>query len=223
MLDRTEAQQALQRLFRGQPVALIQDLFVVLETRSRMSVFRRLREVGYRTSFTHAGRYYTLAAVPRFDERGLWFVEEVGFSRRGTLKETVAVLVCEAPAGMTHAEIETLLRVRAFNPLRELVGEERIGRERRGRTHLYVSPDEDRAVAQLDRREEIVRGAEEVSPLPMAVTLEVFVEAVRAGRVAIDAATLAARLEVRGVRVTAEQVRRVCERYEIRLEKKTAL
>jgi hypothetical protein len=222
MLKKDTAHEALRQVFRRQPVALLDDLFAVLRTRSRMSVFRRLKEVGYLSSFTHTGRYYTLADTPRFDEKGLWFVDDVGFSRRGTLKDTVAVLVPDAPAGMTHGELEALLRVRVFNPLRELLDERRVGRRRLGRTRLYVSPDRDRAATQLGRREEIVRGGEGVSPLPMALTLEVFVEAVRAGRVSIDAVTLAARLRSRGLQVTAEQVRRVCERYEIRLEKKTA-
>lgn len=222
MPNQTETQQTLQRLFRSRPVALLQDLYDAFGTHSRMTVFRRLREVGYSTSFTHSGRYYTLSGVPSFDQRGLWFVEEIGFSRFGTLKETVAVLVSDASAGITHAELETLLRVRSLNPLRDLVEEGRVGRQRRGRTHLYVSPDGARAQAQLDRREEGVRGGEEEASLPKAVVLEVLVEAARVGRVAIDAVTLAARLELRGVRVTAEQVRRICEHYGIRQEKKTA-
>jgi hypothetical protein len=41
--------------------------------RSRRSLFRDLASLGYLTSFTHAGRYYTLADIPQFDERGLWF------------------------------------------------------------------------------------------------------------------------------------------------------
>jgi hypothetical protein len=60
-----------------------------------MTVFRRLREVGYRTSFTHRGQYYTLAERPEFDASGLWFHGDIGFSRSGTLKETTAVPVTE--------------------------------------------------------------------------------------------------------------------------------
>lgn len=92
MLDRDESKDALCKLFRRRMVADIEVLCRTIGTNSRMSVFRRLREVGYRTSFTHGGRYYTLQDVPRFDDSGLWFFKGVGFSLRRTLKETLVHL-----------------------------------------------------------------------------------------------------------------------------------
>jgi len=82
-----------------------------------MTVFRRLRQAGYRSSFTHGGRYYTLQDVPNFDEQGLWFHRDIGFSRAGTLKQTVAIQVEQAPDGRTHDELQHVLRVRAHNTL----------------------------------------------------------------------------------------------------------
>lgn len=64
MLDKTSAARALRSLFRRTLVADIDELFRTLDTRSRMSVFRRLNEVGYRSSYTHSGRYYTLSGYP---------------------------------------------------------------------------------------------------------------------------------------------------------------
>ena len=222
MLVKTEAHQALHRFFKRQPVAALKELFALLGTRSRMSVFRRLSEVGYQTSFTHSGRYYTLAGIPCFDEQGLWFVEEVGFSRRGSLMDTVPALVAEAPAGLTHRELEALLRVRVFNTLRVLLDEERVGRERRGRTHLYVSPDAEQAAGQLARREEAAGPAAGLAVPPPSLVLEVMVEAIRASGMAVDVRTLAARLAARGVEVTPAQVRQICEEHGLRPEKKTA-
>jgi hypothetical protein len=92
MLDSISSAKTLRSQFRRTVVADIGELFVILKTQSRMSVFRRLREVGYRSSYTHAGRYYTLLDIPRFDERGLWFHQDVGFSRFGTLKSTLIAL-----------------------------------------------------------------------------------------------------------------------------------
>ena len=57
--------------------------------RSRRSLFRDLARVGYLSSYTHAGRYYTLKEIPVFDEHGLWFYQGIGFSHAGTLKATV--------------------------------------------------------------------------------------------------------------------------------------
>jgi len=56
-------------------------------------VFRKLKQLGYHASYTHRGRFYTLAEIARFDDRGLWSHETVWFSRHGTLVATVEAFV----------------------------------------------------------------------------------------------------------------------------------
>jgi hypothetical protein len=80
-------------------------------------VFRRLKAIGYRSSFNHAGRYYTLADVPQFNQWGLWFHRHVGFSCTGTLKATVVALVEGSAAGMTPKELLALLKLPVANTL----------------------------------------------------------------------------------------------------------
>ena len=75
----------------------MKELQEVLRGRSRRSVFRDLSKAGYLTSYTHVGRYYTLADIPAFDEQGLWFYRDIGFSRAGTLKQTTAEQVEQTP------------------------------------------------------------------------------------------------------------------------------
>jgi hypothetical protein len=213
------ARDRLLKLLRRRRVVALGDLFEALGTRSRMTVFRRLREVGYRTSFTHRGQYYTLAEVPEFDEWGLWFHGDIGFSRSGTLKETTAVQVEQALDGCTHGELSHLLRVRVHNPLLELVHEGRIGRERYQGQHLYVSADADRGAEQVRRRLEDERVLREPT---VEETIEILGEALR------GAAEIPAPLEVvrglaaRGVAVEHRQVRCVYEAHELTPGKKTA-
>ena len=149
MLSKNEAIQALRELFRQCPVAELATLCHTLQTASRMSVFRRLKQIHYLSSFTHAGRYYTLAETPQFDRHGLWFHQGIGFSRAGTLKETIVQNVNQADAGRTHAELKRLLRVRAYNTLLALLREARIARQPIGRLHFYVSAESRRAAKQL--------------------------------------------------------------------------
>ena len=111
---------AVARLVRVRRIVDIAALQASTGGRSRRSLFRDLKRLGYLSSFTHAGRYYTLEEIPQFDLDGLWFHEGVGFSRLGTLKETVGQLVREAPAGKTHGELRALLRVRVHNTLHDL-------------------------------------------------------------------------------------------------------
>ncbi len=58
---------ALKTLFRAKPVALLDDLRGALKTPSRTTIFRVLSAAGYLTSYSHAGRYYTLKRIPQFD------------------------------------------------------------------------------------------------------------------------------------------------------------
>ena len=65
MLSPKESKEALYKWFRKRYIADLEQLFRVLETNSRMSVFRRLKLIGYLTSFTDAGRYYPLGIFLR--------------------------------------------------------------------------------------------------------------------------------------------------------------
>src|SRR6266545_3129151 len=98
MLPPEESRGALLRLFRKRPIVTLDTLFGTLRTRSRMSVFRRLSAIGYLTSYSHTGRYYTLQEIPEFDEEGLWHYQGVCFSRQGSLKNTVEHIVNDSEA-----------------------------------------------------------------------------------------------------------------------------
>jgi len=186
-----------------------------------MTIFRRLREVGYRTSYTHRGRYYTLAEVPDFDDWGLWFHGEVGFSRAGTLKETTVVQVEQAPDGRTHAELSQLLRVRVHNVLLELVRQRRVGREPYRGSFLYVSADPARAGQQLERRQELTATvAEALRVATDEEVVEILVEALRAAPEVPPPRLVSQRLMARGLRLEPRHVEHVYEEHGLVAEKK---
>lgn len=221
MLPPEESRRALLRLFRKRRVASLDALFETLQTSSRMSVFRRLSAVGYLTSYTHAGRFYTLDEIPRFDEDGLWHHGGVSFSRLGSLKSTVEQLVCDAEAGRTHPELELKLRVRVHNTLLSLVEEERIDRVELAKYFLYVSAKRRKAKSQLARRRELEREAlerEAAKPAP-AVVIAVLLEIIHGAKVEPKPSRIVARLEARGVAVSEAEVEALLEDYGL---KKTA-
>src|SRR2546428_349250 len=92
---------ALEKLYRTKRVALLDDLREALHTESRTTIFRVLSAVGYRTSYSHAGRYYTLKRIPKFDSHGIWLHRGIGFSLYGTLRATVIHLVEISPGWNT--------------------------------------------------------------------------------------------------------------------------
>jgi len=215
-----ENRQRLLRMFRREKVFDMRTLGDRFPSRSRRSLFRDLAGLGYLTSYSHAGRFYTLADIADFDERGLWFFRDIGFSRAGTLKQTVAIQVEDAPEGCTHAELRYVLRVRVHNTLLGLVREGRVAREPFEGLHLYVSADAEHAAQQMERRREVVTGA--LRAPTSEETLEILVEALRAAPQVPQAALVAKRLAARGVRIDGRHVQQVFEAHGLQSEKKTA-
>jgi hypothetical protein len=212
------AAETLCRRFRRRPALQLNELLGALGTRSRMTVFRQLKAVGYLCSYTHARRYYTLASIPQFDEHGLWFHQGVGFSRAGTLKETVVELVDGSDDGRTHSELAGLLRLRAHNTLLVLLREGRIGREPVGNVYLYVSVDAMRAAEQIGRRQESAPPA----PVSTEVVIAVLVEVLQTCKTLAPPSQVAARLALRRMSVTVKQVEQVYAQHGLEAGKKTA-
>lgn len=214
----------LEKVFRRKKVARLADLRRALGVRSRTTVFFALKKAGYCTSYSHAGRYYTLRRIPQFDEHGLWLCGEIHFSKHGTLRATVIVLVCESPAGWTHEELEQLVGLRVHDTLRDLVQARLLGREQVQSVYVYVAPDRRRAAAQLEERRRRQAGPPGESTPVAAGTLEasqlieVLVEVIHAPHA--DAPAIAARLRAAGRTVRDGDVAAVFAQYA--LGKKTA-
>jgi len=61
--------KSLVALFHRQRIATMQDLKKALGTKVDRTVFRKLREVSYFTSYSHRGKFYALDALAEFDDR----------------------------------------------------------------------------------------------------------------------------------------------------------
>lgn len=223
MLDKVASARALKRFFRRFPVADLNTLSRTLDTESRMSVFRRLKNFGYFSSYTHAGSFYTLGHIPQFDDYGLWMHQGIGFSKEGTLKSTLLKLVETAPSGFTHTELKHLLRVKVHNTLLGLVGEERIGREHIEKAYLYVSADTGKALEQISRRRMLLAESDKgTNILPITTVIDVLIETIHAGKLRVAPRLISRRLAARGCSVTARQVEQIFGQYGIVALKKTA-
>jgi hypothetical protein len=208
----------LNRLFRRKRAAVLDDLREALGTASRTTIFRILKTVGYFTSYSHAGRFYTLRGIPKFDRLGLWSWRGIGFSSHGTLRATLIFLIDQSEAGKTHEELQSQLGLRVHDTLRSLVQEGIITRERIEDVYIYLSSDRKRAAAQVAARQKLYAlwptAAPPADPL---LVIDVLVEVIRHPRE--DAAGIAKRLRAGGRIVTSEQVEDVFHTYSV---KKTA-
>jgi len=127
-------------MFRREKVLSMEAVKHVVGTRSRMTAFRRLKALPYRSSYSHRGMYYTLEDIPTYDAHGVWVFNGVCFSRYGTLLETVEALVQEAASGCTAAELAGVLHVRVQNALKTLTDRGRLVRRQIGSHYVYAAP-----------------------------------------------------------------------------------
>ena len=74
----------LHRFLRKNRIATLPQLKQLLGTEGNITVFRKLKELSYRTSYSHRGSFYTLDEIVTFDQQGLWSFDSVWFSRHGT-------------------------------------------------------------------------------------------------------------------------------------------
>jgi len=107
---------------------------------SRITIFRKLAQLGARASYSHRGRYQTLDRIAQYDANGLWSFQGVHFSRHGTLVQTLVSLVEQSPQGYLASELKSVVQVRVHNALAHLYATKRLDREPLAQEYLYLSP-----------------------------------------------------------------------------------
>ncbi len=145
--------QLVLRLLRRTKIATLDQLSAALGSASSITVFRKLDQLHYRTSYSHRGRFYTLDRIARFDDNGLWSHDAVWFSRIGTLVDTAAAFVNRSPSGYFVAELDAALHVSVQDSLLQLVNQGRLARQQVSGLYLYCSADPSLRQRQLHARQ----------------------------------------------------------------------
>ena len=219
-MPKIDAQKKLENFIKSRRVVEMRDLFEVVQTNSRMTVFRRLSGVEYLCSYTHAGRYYTLFDIARFDSDGIWFYDDIGFSQNGSLKKTVTYLVDNGDGGKFHSDLQRQLRVRVHNVLLDLVRSKQIKRTKFEGQFLYLSSDKARSTKQIEQRDKLSR---QLRRIPVFITesivIEILAEVIRQSKRHPRADQVALALAIRGLPIAEKDVMTVFDHYDI--EKKT--
>jgi hypothetical protein len=145
--------QLVLRLLRRTKIATLDQLSAALGSASSITVFRKLDQLHYRTSYSHRGRFYTLDRIARFDDNGLWSHDSVWFSRFGTLVDTAAAFVNRSLSGYFVAELDAALHVSVQDTLLQLVNQGRLARQQVSGLYLYCSADPSLRQRQLQARQ----------------------------------------------------------------------
>lgn len=206
----------LKTFFEKKRVLDMNQLFKALNTTSRATTFRYLKQLHHLTSYTHNGKYYTLPEIAQFDRDGFWYYGDVAFSRHGTLMNTLSHVITMSESGKTNFELEKHFRTRVQNSLQNLLKANKITAKVGSiKHHLYVNPDQ--TISDLQIKKRIKVG--ERKRLPEWIVAEILIETVRSFAMPPQIEDVVKRLSKRGSLITKEQVQQVFE--EMDLEKKT--
>ena len=220
-MPKINPQKKVENIFRKRRVVTMRDLCEVIGSFSRMTVFRRLREIEYVSSYTHAGRYYALYDIARFDSDGIWFYDDIGFSQNGSLKNTVTYLVHNGDAGKFHSDLERQLRVRVHNVLLDLVNSKQIKRIKFQGQYFYLSTDKARSTEQIEQRDKLSMQARRIPVyISEPMVIEILAEVIRQSKRHPHADQVASALAMRGLPIAENDVMTVFDHYDI--EKKIA-
>jgi hypothetical protein len=144
--------QALKQFFSQHKIATLDQLREALGSPARCTVFRKLSDLQYLSSYSHRGKYYTLKSIARFSQQGLWNFHSVWFSRFGNLLQTCQALVHHSDAGYSAAELKDILQVKTKHALTQLVRDGRLERETFDSVYVYLSAQKDVASRQIEAR-----------------------------------------------------------------------
>lgn len=209
--------QVLKKLFTQSPIAVLEQMQRALGTSGR-TVLRILSKLSYLTSYSHAGRFYTLQRIPTFDFRGLWSHGQVRFSSHGTLRATIVYLVKQAQAGYTHEELRIMVGLRVHDTLHSLVEAAQIGRVQVDGVFVYVDVEPQHAGVQLAQRSATVQAPPAAgtmaTPLEPARIIDILVAIIH--HPDYTPSGIVGDLRARSVQITEAQVEHVLVTYGVK-------
>jgi hypothetical protein len=144
--------QTLKQFFDRHKIATLDQLREALGNPARCTVFRKLGDLHYLSSYSHRGKYYTLKSIARFSQQGLWSFHSVWFSRFGNLLQTCQAFVHQSDAGYSAGELKDIVQVKTKHALSQLVRDGRLARETFDSVYVYLSAQKDVASRQLQTR-----------------------------------------------------------------------
>ncbi len=140
IMNKTKYQlQDIKNFFDTYKTGTLDQIRTALGNPARATLFRKLAQLEYLSSYSHRGKFYTLQSIARFTKLGLWSCQSVWFSRFGNLLQTAEVLVSRSEAGYSTAELKDILHVKTKHALAQLTSCGLLQRKKFDSTYVYLS------------------------------------------------------------------------------------
>ena len=122
--------RVLKDLFASKKITSFQVIVESIKC-PEITIRRDLRDLEAITSFSHQRRFLTLPDIPTFDENGIWFYEDIEFSRYRDSLALIVEIINNSENGMSRESIEEILGIKIFQQIQTLLA----------RRHVSVLPN----------------------------------------------------------------------------------
>lgn len=218
MNDISSIPSQIFRHLKANTLMTIKELSDELNHRARSSLFRDLQKISTISSYSHAGKYHALESTPKFNSTGLWFYQDIGFSKYNTLKATIVNLVESSNIGQTHQELSQLLKIKTHNTLKQLVETKQIYRKQMpNNLYVYLHGDKEKSKQQFELRLSMKTGSlAKISAPPQSVTIAVLVELIRHYQIETEPNLITDLLKRGGSDINTKTVEHILTYYQIK-------
>ncbi len=125
--------------FQSKGILTMTAIKRILGTKVNMTAYRILSKLSYLSSYSHAGKYYTLPEIAQFDEHGIWEYCQVSFSQFGTLRDSILQVLKQSTTGYSANELNQLFKIPVYNTVLNLYNKQQIKREQISNEYIYFS------------------------------------------------------------------------------------
>jgi len=132
--------ETIERIIRENQIQSFETILGKLDC-SSITLRRDIKAIAGITSYTHRGKYITLADIPVFNENGIWFYKTVGFTKFKNSLDLIVSIINNAKEGITKEEIEDILRIKISKQIQILLSQNRLHRVKLGAKYCYLSEE----------------------------------------------------------------------------------
>jgi hypothetical protein len=115
---------------------------------------RDISELNAITSYTHRGKFITLQTIPEFDINGIWFFNDIGFTKYRNSLDLIVHIIAKSKKGITKEELEKILKINISKQIQILLTQKRLHRVKLGARYCYLpeglAKDKKRQIQLLD-------------------------------------------------------------------------
>jgi len=140
MANTDERQILVENIVRSKKILTFEQILLQVSC-SEVTLRRDIRRMKGITSFTHQGRFVTLEDIPKFDENGIWFYRNVGFTKYKNSLELIVHLINNSEKGLNREQIQGILRIQIFQQIQTLLKRDELHRCKIGNKYIYL-PEE---------------------------------------------------------------------------------